>query len=70
MCDFHPQFSLDGLLDLQQPRVAVLHHLAGVEVHKMIVLPELVRTLVLGAVVAELVFDDQVAVQKQLDGVV
>ncbi len=70
MRDFHTQLPLDGLLDFQQSGIAVLHYLAGVEIHKMVVLAELVRTLVLCAVVAELVLDYQIAVQQQLDGVV
>ena len=70
MRDDHPQLSFDGLLDLQQPGVAIFHHLTRVKVDKMIVLPELVRALVLGAVVTELVFDHQITVQKQFDGVV
>ena len=70
MCNFHAQLPFDGLLDLQQPRVAVLHHLASVEVHKMVILAEFVRAFVLGAVVSELVFDHQIAVQEQFDGVV
>ena len=70
MCYFHSQLPFDGLLDFQQSRVAILHHLAGVKVHKMIMLAELVGTFVLGAIVSELVFDHQVAVQTQFDGVV
>ena len=70
LCDLNAKLLFDSLLDFHEPRVAILQHLAGLQIHKMVVLAEFVRTLVLGAVVAELVLDHQVAVQKQLDGVV
>ena len=70
MCDDHPEFLLDGPLDLLQTGIAVLQHLARVKINKMIVLPELVGPLVLGTVVTELVLDHQVAVEQQHDGVV
>ena len=70
MCNLHSQFPFNRLLNLEQSWVAILHHLAGVEVHKMVMLAEFVRAFVLGAVVSELVFDHQIAVQEQFDGVV
>ena len=70
MRDHYPQILFDGLLDFQQSGIAVLQHFSGVQIDEMVMLPELVRTFVLGAVVAELVFDHQIAVQEQLDGVV
>lgn len=70
MGDLHTEFFLNGLLDLQQPRIAILHDFPGVEVDEMVVLAELVRTFVLGTVMAKLVLDHQIAVQQQLNGVV
>ena len=70
MCDFHPEFLLDGLLDFEKPRIAILQYLSRLKINEMVVLPELVGTLVLGAVVPELVLDHQVGVEQQLNGIV
>ena len=58
VCDFHVKFFFDGLLNLQKPWVTIFQHLPAVQVNEMIVLAELVRTLILCAVVPELMLDD------------
>lgn len=42
MCDFDPETVFDGVLDLQQSRVAKLYDGFGLEVDEMVVLAELV----------------------------
>ena len=70
VCHLNAELFLDGFLDVLKPGVAILQHLSCVEVNEMVVLPELVGTFILCAVVPELVLDHQIAVEQQLDGVV
>ena len=70
MRDFNAKLFLDRTLDFKQSRVAKLHHRFRLDVDEMVVLAELVRPLILCAVVPKLVLDDQAAVQQQVDGIV
>ena len=70
MRNLNTQLFLNRSLDLQQTRVAELHDGFRLQIDKMVVLAELVGTFILCAVVAELVLDDQTAVQKQVNSVV
>ena len=70
MRDLNAQLFFNGSLDFKQAWVAELHNLFCLQVDEMVVLAELVGTLVLCAIVPELVLDDQAAVQKQVDGVI
>ena len=64
MCNLNAELFLDGTLDLKQAWVAKLHDSLRFQVDEMVVLAELVRALVLCAVVPELVLDDQTAVEQ------
>ena len=64
MRNFNTQLFLDGALDFQQAWVAELHDGFRFQIDEMIMLAELVRALVLCAIVPELVFDDQAAVEE------
>ena len=70
MRNLNTQLLLDRPLNLQQSRVAELHHSFRLQVDEMVVLAELVGALVLCAVMPKLVLDDQAAVEQQVDGII
>ena len=70
MRNLNTQLLLDGALDFKQTRVAKLHDGLRLQVDEMVVLTELVGAFVLRTVVPELVFDDQTAVEQQVDGII
>ena len=70
MRNLNTQLLLNRPLYLQQSRVAKLHDGLRLQVDEMVVLTELVRAFVLRTVVPELVFDDQTAVEQQVDGII
>ena len=70
MRNLNTQLLLNRPLNLQQSRVAKLHDGLRLQVDEMVVLTELVGAFVLRAVVSKLVFDDQTAVEQQVDGII
>lgn len=65
MRNLYAQLLLYRFLNLEQTRVAVFKHLSRLQINEMVVLLELERTLVGGAVMAELVLYHEVAVDEQ-----
>ena len=63
MRNLNTQLLLNRSLDLKQTRVTKLHDGFRLQVDEMVVLTELVGAFVLRAVVSELMFDDQTAVE-------
>ena len=57
-------------LDFKQARVTEFHDTLRLQIDEMVVLAELVGAFVLRTVVPKLVFDDQTAVEQQVDGVI
>lgn len=60
----------DGLLDGLNSRIAELEHFTGIGHDDVIVLFVEIRFFVVGLILAELVFADQLAIEQQFDGVV
>ena len=50
--------------------IAELNYLTRFNINKMIVLPALICSFELGNVLSELMFDDQIAIEQQLNGII
>ena len=70
MRNLNAKLFLNGTLDFKQTWVTELHNGLRLQVDEMVMLAELVGAFVLRAVVSELVFDDQTAVEQQVDSII
>ena len=70
MRNLNTQLFFNRPLDFKQAWVTKLHDALRFQIDEMVVLAELVGAFVLRTVVPKLVFDDQAAVEQQVDGVV
>ena len=70
MRNLNTQLFFDRPLDFEQARVTEFHDTLRLQIDEMVVLAELVGAFVLRTVVSKLVFDDQTAVEQQVDSVI
>ena len=70
MGHFHSEGFLYILFDLLYPRIGKFYHFPISDINKMVMLFELIGTLKLCTIIAELGFGNQVAVKQQFNGIV
>ena len=70
MRNLNTQLFFNRTLDFKEAWVTELHNGLRLQVDEMVMLAELVGAFVLRAVVSELVFDDQTAVEQQVDSII
>ena len=68
--DFEPVNVGHHILDTLDARVAEFHHMMAVETNQMVMLPVPVGCFVFGRALAELMPDDQIALQEKIERVV
>ena len=59
-----------GTYNLLYPRITELNNAAGLDINQMIMLSALVCSLKLSHIFSELMFDYQVAVKQELNGII
>ena len=70
MGNFHSKFSFDGIFDFRNSGIKKLFDISGISTYKMIVPAQGKRSFKLGAVASEIMFDKQITIEQQFNGVV